>query len=184
MFWLKKLLPASIVARVFALYSFSWLLCVAAGTVMFYTSEFADRVEGVQAAALMQVELSAQTVSESAVIGDYDTIKRTLDRVIAHPLFERAAFIDLKGGRIDDVISRIIDTLLAFPGLLLAIALVAVLGPILVNVLVALTIIGWVAMWKPLEIYLYRWWPLLALRRLYRRLARMPVELRCADDSR
>jgi peptide/nickel transport system permease protein len=48
------------------------------------------------------------------------------------------------GGRVDDVISRVIDTLLAFPGLLLAIALVAVLGPSLANVLFALTIIGWV----------------------------------------
>jgi peptide/nickel transport system permease protein len=48
------------------------------------------------------------------------------------------------GGRIDDVISRVIDTLLAFPGLLLAIALVAVLGPSLMNVLFALTVIGWV----------------------------------------
>jgi peptide/nickel transport system permease protein len=48
------------------------------------------------------------------------------------------------GGTVDDAISRITDTLLAFPGLLLAIALVAVLGPSLVNVLFALTIIGWV----------------------------------------
>ena len=48
------------------------------------------------------------------------------------------------GGAIDDVISRLIDMLLAFPGLLLAIAIVAVLGPSLVNVLFALTIIGWV----------------------------------------
>ena len=48
------------------------------------------------------------------------------------------------GGVLDDVISRVIDTLLAFPGLLLAIALVAVLGPSLGNVLFALTIIGWV----------------------------------------
>lgn len=48
------------------------------------------------------------------------------------------------GGRIDDLISRVIDILLAFPGLLLAIALVAVLGPSLANVLFALTIIGWV----------------------------------------
>jgi len=100
MFWLKKLLPASIVARVFALYSFSWLLCVAAGTVMFYTSEFADRVEGVQAAALMQVELSAQTVSESAVIGDYDTIKRMLDAATVQSNFSKVQFIDLQGGRI------------------------------------------------------------------------------------
>jgi peptide/nickel transport system permease protein len=48
------------------------------------------------------------------------------------------------GGTLDDVISRLIDMLLAFPGLLLAIALVAVLGPSLGNVLFALTVIGWV----------------------------------------
>jgi peptide/nickel transport system permease protein len=48
------------------------------------------------------------------------------------------------GGVVDDLLSRVIDTLLAFPGLLLAIALVAVLGPSLGNVLFALTIIGWV----------------------------------------
>ena len=48
------------------------------------------------------------------------------------------------GGRIDDVISRVIDVLMAFPGILLAIALVAVLGPSLVNVVLALSIIGWV----------------------------------------
>ena len=48
------------------------------------------------------------------------------------------------GGRIDDVISRVIDVLMAFPGILLAIALVAVLGPSLLNVVLALSIIGWV----------------------------------------
>ncbi|HKT80235.1 MAG TPA: ABC transporter permease [Vicinamibacterales bacterium] len=48
------------------------------------------------------------------------------------------------GGVFDDVVSRVVDTLLAFPGLLLAIALVAVLGPSLPNVLIALTVIGWV----------------------------------------
>ena len=48
------------------------------------------------------------------------------------------------GGRIDQVISRVMDILLAFPGLLLAIALVAVLGPSLGNVVLALTFIGWV----------------------------------------
>ena len=48
------------------------------------------------------------------------------------------------GGRVDQVISRVMDVLLAFPGLLLAIALVAVLGPSLTNVVLALTVIGWV----------------------------------------
>ena len=48
------------------------------------------------------------------------------------------------GGRIDEAISRLIDILLAFPGLLLAIAMVAVLGPSLTNVVLALSMIGWV----------------------------------------
>jgi peptide/nickel transport system permease protein len=48
------------------------------------------------------------------------------------------------GGRTDDAISRVIDVLMAFPGILLAIALVAVLGPSLTNVVLALSVIGWV----------------------------------------
>jgi peptide/nickel transport system permease protein len=48
------------------------------------------------------------------------------------------------GGRVDDVISRVIDVLMAFPGILLAIAIVAVLGPGLGNVVLALSVIGWV----------------------------------------
>jgi len=34
---------------------------------------------------------------------------------------------------------------------------------------------GWVAMWRPMEIFLYRWWPLVRRRRIYRRLADMAV---------
>jgi ABC-type dipeptide/oligopeptide/nickel transport system permease subunit len=48
------------------------------------------------------------------------------------------------GGWMDTVIMRITDILLAFPGILLAIALVAVLGPSLNNVVLALVVIGWV----------------------------------------
>lgn len=40
-----------------------------------------------------------------------------------------------------------------------------------------LHIVGWVAMWRPLEIYLYDWWPIRADQRLYERLAQMPVRL-------
>ncbi len=41
----------------------------------------------------------------------------------------------------------------------------------------SLTIGGWVAMWRPLEIYLYDWWPLRDELRLLERLAHMPVRL-------
>ena len=36
---------------------------------------------------------------------------------------------------------------------------------------------GWVAMWHPMEIFLYEWWPVLSERRLYERLSRMPVQV-------
>jgi peptide/nickel transport system permease protein len=48
------------------------------------------------------------------------------------------------GGAWDVTIMRICDILLAFPGILLAIALVAVLGPSLNNVILALAAINWV----------------------------------------
>jgi ABC-type dipeptide/oligopeptide/nickel transport system permease subunit len=48
------------------------------------------------------------------------------------------------GGGVDTLVMRITDILLAFPGILLAIALVAVLGPSINNVILALAIIGWV----------------------------------------
>ncbi len=50
----------------------------------------------------------------------------------------------LAGGRLDNLIMRIIDIFLAFPGILLAIAMVAVLGPNIRNVTIALCIMGWV----------------------------------------
>ena len=48
------------------------------------------------------------------------------------------------GGRTDEFIMRIIDVVLAFPGILLAIAIMAVLGPGLGNVILALCLTGWV----------------------------------------
>ena len=48
------------------------------------------------------------------------------------------------GGWIDGLIGRVMDVLLAFPGILLSIALVAVLGPSLTHVVFALVVGGWV----------------------------------------
>ena len=36
---------------------------------------------------------------------------------------------------------------------------------------------GWVAMWRPLEVFLYDWWPVLGEVRLLNRLSAMPVEI-------
>jgi hypothetical protein len=42
----------------------------------------------------------------------------------------------------------------------------------------SLLIGGWVAMWRPLEVFLYDWWPIRAESRLFDRLASMPVRIR------
>jgi hypothetical protein len=41
----------------------------------------------------------------------------------------------------------------------------------------SLIIGGWVAMWRPLEIFLYDWWPILGERRLYERLSHIQVRI-------
>src|SRR5713101_7853516 len=49
----------------------------------------------------------------------------------------------LAGGRVDSLVMRLVDIVLAFPGFLLAIALAAILGPGLVDLVVALSAMGW-----------------------------------------
>ncbi len=48
------------------------------------------------------------------------------------------------GGLVDESLMRLTDVFLAFPGILLAFALMAILGPGLQNVILALCIMGWV----------------------------------------
>lgn len=48
------------------------------------------------------------------------------------------------GGKIDQVLMRVCDIFLAFPGLLMAITLISIMGPGLNNVIIALCIFGWV----------------------------------------
>ena len=55
------------------------------------------------------------------------------------------ALAGIYGGWVDDVLMRIVDILLAFPTLILALAITGMLGPSLGNVLVALVVVGWVS---------------------------------------
>lgn len=51
-------------------------------------------------------------------------------------------------------------------------------GPLADILRESLIILGWVANWKPLETFLYDWWPLKRRARLYRRIADAEVEIR------
>lgn len=43
-----------------------------------------------------------------------------------------------------------------------------------------LLISGWVAMWRPLQIFLYDWWPIRNLRTLYYKLSHIKIDVRPA----
>jgi hypothetical protein len=51
-------------------------------------------------------------------------------------------------------------------------------GGVLRLVSESLLIGGWVAMWRPMQIFLYDWWPIREEARLLDRLAAMPVSIR------
>lgn len=50
-------------------------------------------------------------------------------------------------------------------------------GPLASAVEESLIIVGWVANWRPIETFLYNWWPVRRRRDLYRRLAAASVEV-------
>jgi PAS domain S-box-containing protein len=95
-----RLLPRSLVGRVFALYTVVLVAFVASGLAAFYRYQFTVVMEDAQLRAEALSAVLQPTISDSAVIGDYDTIRRTLERAVHHSSFSSAAFIDLRGGKV------------------------------------------------------------------------------------
>ena len=87
----------SLFARVYLLYSVSLLLFVGGSLALFYQHQYLEIVEETQKSATMLVEVAAHTVADSAVIGDYDTIQRTLDKAVMRSQFDSAQYISLSG---------------------------------------------------------------------------------------
>jgi len=95
---LRFLLPESLVLRVYALYTVTWLLFVTTAIGLYYETRFTQEIEDVQEAAETMLEVASNNISDSVVIGDYDTIKRTLDHMVVSPNFSSAKFITLQQG--------------------------------------------------------------------------------------
>jgi len=98
MFFLQRLLPSTLVGRVFTLYLASLILFVGVGLGLFYRYQFTQQIEDELQAGEIMMNVAAQTVGDSAVIGDYDTITKTLQRAIGGSNFSQAKFIDTSGG--------------------------------------------------------------------------------------
>jgi PAS domain S-box-containing protein len=95
-----RLLPKTLVARVFGLYFLVLLLLLTTGLGLFYRYQFAKQVDSQRESSRMMLEVAALTVADSAVIGDYDTINRTLQRIVHASTLEKAEFIDVRGGKL------------------------------------------------------------------------------------
>ncbi len=107
---LKKLLPQSLITRLFLLYSTSQLLFLGVGVALFYQYQFLQAMEDAQQAAVMLIEVTAQTVTDSAVIGDYDTIRRVLEKSVLRSSFATATYIDIGGGMMSTASSASVAT--------------------------------------------------------------------------
>ncbi|KPB25433.1 GGDEF domain-containing protein [Pseudomonas syringae] len=94
----KSLLPKSLTSRILAMLSILILTFLTTGLGLFYKNQLLQHIEEIQDTANMLIEVAAQAVEESVVIGDYDTIKRTLEKTLARSPFKSAMFIDLSGG--------------------------------------------------------------------------------------
>jgi len=97
---LRDGLTRSLVSRVYALYAATLLIFVSVGLGLFYRYEFTSSLEDVQDTSLTLIAVTGQTITDSAVIGDYDTIRRTLSKAISGSNFATASFIDVGGASI------------------------------------------------------------------------------------
>ena len=97
---IARLLPRSLVNRLFALYGAILLVLLVGGLGLFLQHQFRNQVINTQQASVMLVEVVAQAVQDSVVIGDYDTVRKTLDKAVQDSVFSWAIFIERGGGQI------------------------------------------------------------------------------------
>ena len=99
----RELIPKSLTNRVFALYSVTLVAFIVVGMGLFLRLHVIQGVEDTQLSSVMLIELAESAVRDSVVIGDYDTLKKTLDRAVQGSTFLQAKFIGLDGGTIEVV---------------------------------------------------------------------------------
>ncbi|MGH9246841.1 MAG: ABC transporter permease [Acidimicrobiales bacterium] len=97
------------------------------GHILGTTSQGGDVLYGVVWGSRTSLQMSVIVVGITATVG-----------VILGSL---AGFI---GGRLDEIVMRLVDVLLAIPELIFALAIAAVLGPSFANIILALCVVFWV----------------------------------------
>jgi hypothetical protein len=131
--------------------------------------EDAVREIGPDRTTKLHVHLPASEASEEA---------RTLPEAISHYFDHRAeqARIELRRLLKRGLASLVIGLAFLFVCLSLRRYVAAFAGFELLAE--GLLIIGWVALWRPVEIFLYDWWPIRRQQRRFEAIVRMPVEVK------
>lgn len=94
---MNRWLPRTLLGRIFALLAASVVLFTLAGLIFIHNHHFKQEVGDANETLELLSDAVVQTISDSAVIGDYDTIKRTLDRLARSPAVSAARFTDNTG---------------------------------------------------------------------------------------
>jgi len=113
-----------------------------------------------------QAHENAQYVVETAV-HNYFAYRAKLNRLEFHRL--------LKQGRLSLIIG------LAFLGACLLVEEIFLPQPqstLSILLWQSLVVAGWVAMWRPMQIFLYDWWPLRRTGQLYEKLSRIRIAVK------
>jgi len=90
--------PQSLTGRVFALFAGTLICFLGISAGLFYRYEFTSGIQDSLDAARVLSEVVTPTVTDSVVIGDHDTVQRTLAKAIQNSPFSSVSLIDLAGG--------------------------------------------------------------------------------------
>jgi hypothetical protein len=113
--------------------------------------------------------------------------RRTLKEAIKNHFLYKSLLIDIELRRILQRGRRnmAIGVLFLFLCLLI-IGLLSTVEGNLLNTMFSegLTIIGWVAMWEPVNVFLYGWWPLVQKKNIYNKILGMDVQVSSGSGTR
>jgi two-component system sensor histidine kinase/response regulator len=93
-----RFLPATLIDRIFLLVAVLVVTFTSVVLASFLLYHYGLLVEETQHDSVMVMEMVHQAVQDNVVIGDYDTVRRTLGKAVQGSVFRSAEFIDMAGG--------------------------------------------------------------------------------------
>ena len=93
--------PQTLASRIFWLYGLSILMAAAISLVLLIRQEFVQHIADSEQSVKKMADMSVPHLSESALIGDFDTIQRMLRKMVPDSPLREAVYQGAKGGRLE-----------------------------------------------------------------------------------